>query len=712
MRVTILLLLGLTMIVWSCDEVKKGQMESDNPFFSDYGTPFEAPPFDKIKLEHYMPAYQKAVEQAREEAMAIANDQTVPTFENTIVALENSGRLLSKVSGVFYNLTSAHTNDSLTAISKQVSPMLAQLEDDIYLNDNLFGKIETLWQQKDELTLNKEQQRLLEIYYKNFVRGGANLDEEGKAKLRKINEELSVLTIEFGEHVRKDNNAFKLIIEDEQDLAGLPENVVAAAAQAAGENDLEGKWVFTLDKPSMIPFLQYADNRDLRKEIYLAYTNRGNNNNEQDNKELLKKIANLRVEKANLLGFDTHSDYVLEKTMANQKDNVYDLLDQLWQPALEMAKNEAAMMQKMMKEEGTASKLESWDWWYYAEKIRKEKYDLNEEEISQYFPLEKVREGAFMVANKLYGLTFHPRQDIPVYHPDVEVFEVKDKDGSHVGIFYNDYFPRESKRGGAWMNEYRGQHKLDGEVTPIITNVANFTKPTGELPALLTFDEVQTLFHEFGHALHGLLSDCTYPTLAGTNVSRDFVEFPSQIMENWATDPQVMKMYARHYETGETIPDALIGKIINAGKFNQGFATVEYLAASYLDMKWHTLDQKFEGDVTEFENEALAEIGLMPEIISRYRSTYFNHIFSGGYSSGYYSYIWSAVLDSDGFNYFKETDLFDQEKAAKLRKYVYAAGNSDDPMMLYKNFRGSEPNIDALLEKRGLKQDDLSQIKM
>lgn len=711
MRFYLVLLLISGIAMSACTNNQSDDQVSDNPFFNEYGTPFEAPDFDKIKIEHYLPAYEKAVAEASAEVIAIGENKEAPTFENTIVALEKHGELLNKVNGVFYNLTAAHTNDSLIAISKEVSPMLSKLEDDMYLNDKLFARVEKIWQNRDELELNQEQSRLLELYYKNFVRGGAKLDDTGKDRLREINQQLSLLSIEFGDNVRNETNAFELVITEEKDLAGLPENVIAAAAETAEAKDKAGQWVFTVQKPSMIPFLQYAENRELRKQIYQAYINRGDNDNEFDNKENLKKIANLRVEKANLLGYDTHADYVLEKTMASQKENVYKFLEQIWEPALNMAKKEAAMMQTMMSGEGEDGQLESWDWWYYAEKIRKEKYDLNENEISAYFPLEQVRQGAFDVATKLFGITFHKRNDIPVYHPEVEVFEVKEANGDHIGLFYTDYFPRESKSGGAWMNDYRAQHRVNGEdVTPIVVNVCNFTKPAGDAPALLSFDEVTTLFHEFGHALHGLLSDCTYPSLAGTSVSRDFVEFPSQIMENWAGDPEVLKMFTSHYETGEKIPDELITKIKNASKFNQGFATVEYLAASYLDMKWHTLKETYEGEVQDFEDNALAEIGLMPEIISRYRSTYFNHVFSGGYSSGYYSYIWAEVLDSDGFAYFKETDLFDPEKAEKLRKYVYSAGNSDQPMQLYKNFRGAEPGIDALLEKRGLKEPKIENL--
>mgnify|MGYP001027920554 CR=1 FL=1 len=708
---SILPLALISLLIFSCTSKDNEEMQSStNPLLKDYNTPFNTPPFEKIKTSHFKPAYERAISQARIEIQEIANNKAQPTFSNTIVALEKSGELLEKVNGVFYNLTSAHTNDSLTAIDTEISPQLAELSDDKYLDPALFERVKSLWDNKDNLNLNDEQGRLLKDYYQDFIRSGANLSEKDQKNLREINQELSVLTIQFGDNIRKENNAFQLVIEDEEQLSGLPEGVVQSADETAKEKGLDNAWVFTLNKPSLIPFLQYSDRRELRKEIFNAYINRGNNGNELDNKDILKQIVNLRVKKAQLLGYDNYADYVLEDRMASNYTNVNQLLDQIWEPALEVAKNEAAQMQELMVAEGVEDNLKPWDWWYYAEKIRLNEYNLDESEIRPYFQLENVRAGAFQVANKLFGITFEPRDDIQVYHQDVEVFEVKDQEGGHIGIFYTDFFPRESKGGGAWMNEFRGQKNLEGiAASPIITNVCNFTKPSGDTPSLLSFEEVQTLFHEFGHALHGLLSDVTYPRLAGTSVARDFVEFPSQIMENWASDPEVMKLYARHYQTGEVIPDELIEKLLNASQFNQGFATVEYLAASYLDLKWHTLEEKFEGDVLDFENSALDELGLIPEIVSRYRTPYFNHIFSSGYASGYYSYIWSGVLDSDGFAYFKETDVFDPRKAEKLKKYVYSAGNTADPMELYKKFRGREPDIEALLKKRGL--DDKNKLE-
>lgn len=677
---------------------------ADNPFFKEWNTPFGVPPFSEIKEEHYLPAFKEGMKQHAREVEKIANNKEKPTFGNTLEALEMSGQLLTKVENVFYNLTSAHTNDELQAISKEVSPLQSKHYDDIRLNAKLFQRIKTLYNKREELGLNTEQAKLLEKYYKDFVRGGADLNEKDKARLREINKELSLLSLQFGENILKETNRFELVIEDKADLAGLPDNVIAGAAEAATERGHDGKWVFTIHKPSWIPFLQYSEKRDLRKKLLTAYFEQGNHNDELDNKKILSRMAALRVEKAHLLGYKTHADYVLEENMAKNPQNVYGLLYKLWEPALKMAKVEAYDLQHMIYKDGHDFRLEPWDWWYYAEKLKKEKYDLDEEMLRPYFKLENVRQGAFDVATRLFGITFEERPDVPVYHPDVKAFEVMEEDGRHIGLLFVDYFPRASKRGGAWMNAYRKQQKVGGKtVTPVIVNVGNFSKPTGDQPALLSFDEVNTLFHEFGHALHGLLSDRTYPSLTGTSVPRDFVELPSQIMENWASHPDVMKSYARHYQTGEPIPDELIEKIKNSGHFNQGFATVEYLAASFLDMDWHTLTEPEEKDALAFENQSLGKIGLIPEIVVRYRSPYFRHIFSGGYSAGYYSYIWAEVLDADAFEAFKEAGIFDRETGERYRKYILSAGGSEDPMTLYKKFRGKEPDIEPLLKKRGLK---------
>ncbi|MBU8920784.1 MAG: M3 family metallopeptidase [Bacteroidales bacterium] len=699
MRRPLFLTILAVMIVLSCAQ----QVGTGNPMLSEFDTPFGVPPFEEIKEVHYIPAFQEGIRLQNEEIAAIVNDPESPTFENTIAAMEGSGTLLNRVSSIFFSLNSANTNEEMQAIAKEVAPLLAAHGDNIALNSELFQKVKAVYLQKDDLRLTTEQNKVLTDYYKNFVRGGADLNEEDKAGLREINQELSVLGLQFGENVLKETNKFELIIDDEIDLAGLPEASVIGAAEAAASRGYEGKWVFTTSKPSMIPFIQYADNRDLREKIYKAYINRGDNDDELDNKNILSRIAALRVKKANLLGYETHAHFILEQGMAKDPANVFIFLDKIWLPALAKAKEERAMLQKMIDDEGHDFKLQSWDWWYYSEKVKKAMYDLDEEMIRPYFQLDNVISGAFTVATRLWGITFEERTDIPKYHPDVRTFEVKEADGTHIGILLADYFPRESKRGGAWCGTYRQQCRLGGKmITPVVNNVGNFQKPTADKPALLTWDDVLTLFHEFGHGLHQLLSNGTYPSVTGTNVATDFVELPSQIMENWAGEPEVLTMYATHYETGEVIPDELVAKMKKASKFNQGFAVTEYLAASYLDMDWHTLRDEVEQDVDDFETASLSRIGLIPEIISRYRSTYFRHIFSSGYSAGYFSYMWAEVLDADAFQAFKDVGIFDQELAQSFRVNILAAGGSDDPMTLYMKFRGKEPGIEPLLKKRGL----------
>jgi peptidyl-dipeptidase Dcp len=692
------------IVLLGCTSVLSARQESgDNPFSQEWDTPHGTPPFNAINLEHYLPAFREGIRAEKKEIDAIANNPDAPTFQNTIEALEGTGELLSRVQNVFYNMTSAHTNDSLQAIAKEVAPMLSQHRDDILLNATLFERIKSVHDRLEQLSLAAEQQRLLEEMYKDFVRGGANLSKEDQTRLREINKELSLLSLQFGENVLKENNRFELVLESEDDLAGLPKDVISAASEAAEERGYQDKWVFTLHKPSLIPFLQYSEKRDLRETLFKGYIERGNHGDELDNNDLALRMAELRVERAHLLGYDTHAHFVLERNMAKTPERVYDLLNQLWQPALERAKQEAKDLQAMIESDGHEFDLKPWDWWYYAEKVKKQKYDLDEETLRPYFQLESVRQGAFEVAKKLYGIEFIQRDDIPVYHPDVTVFEVREADGTHIGILYTDYFPRASKRGGAWMSNYREQSgQGEDKTTPIVCNVANFSKPTGDTPALLSFDQVQTLFHEFGHALHGLLSDCRYERLSGTNVPRDFVELPSQIMENWASHPEVLKLYAKHYQTGDPIPDELIAKIETAKYFNQGFATVEYLAASFLDMDWHTLTEPVQSDAMTFEEHSLNRIGLIPEIVVRYKSPYFRHIFAGGYSSGYYSYIWSEVLDADAFEAFKENGLFDRKTAQDFRDHVLSRGSTDDPMALYTRFRGHEPGVTPLLERRGL----------
>lgn len=679
--------------------------KNDNPFFSAYENEYGAPPFDKIKTEHYMPAFKEGIKQHQAEIDAIANSSDEPTFANTIEALDYSGDLLNKVNAVFFNLYSSTSNEEMEKIATEVSPLLSEHNDNMYLNEKLFEKVKTLYNNKAKLGLTAEQARLLDDYYKNFIRSGAALNPAQKELLRTINKELGLAELEFGQNVLAETNAYRKVITNEPDLAGLPEGVRQAAADAAKEAGMEGKWVFTTQKASFIPVLQYSENRELRKELLMAYTQRANNNNKNDNKKVINKIIKLRIQKAKLLGFESPAAFILDNTMAKTPKAVYDFLATVWKPAVERAKTEASELQKLMDAEGKGEKLEAWDWWYYAEKLRIQKYNLNEEELRPYFKLDNVRQGAFDLATKLWGLQFKKLENMPVYHPDVEVFEVKDADGSLIGVLYTDYFPRASKRAGAWMENITPQYKKDGKnVRPIICNVGNFTKPTADKPSLLNMDEVETLFHEFGHALHGLLSQCTYPGQSGTNVSRDFVELPSQIMENWCFEPQVMKTYAKHYKTGALIPDSLITKIQNAGTFNQGFVMTELLSAALLDMDYHSLTDTTAFDVNAFEKASLDKIGMIPEIIVRYRSTYFNHVMGGGYSAGYYSYTWAEVLDADAYQSFVETgDIYNKERATAFRKNILEKGDSEDPMVLYKKFRGKDPNPDALLRKRGLK---------
>lgn len=673
----------------------------NNPFFKTWDTPFQTPPFNEIKNEHFLPAVEEAIKIEKEEIQKIADNPESPTFENTIEALELSGELLDKVTSVFYGLNGANTNDELQAIARKITPMLSKHRDDIYLNEKLFNRIKTLYEKRNRLSLDDEQKRLLEFYYIEFVRSGANLNDKEKEELRKINEELSTLSLKFNENLLKETNAVALVIEKEEDLLGLPENVVKYAAELANEKGYSGKWVFTLQKPSWIPFLQYSPKRELREKLFKAYINRGNNNNEYDNKKIISRIISLRVKKANLLGYRTHADFVLERNMAKNPENVYKFLDELWKPALKRAKMEVEEMQRIIDKEGGNFKLQPWDWWYYAEKVKQEKYAFDEEMLRPYFKMENVLKGAFEVASKLYGIKFIERNDIQVYHPDVKVFEVQEADGKHIGIFYADYFPRDGKRSGAWSSSFRSQSNIKGKfITPLVYNVGNFSKPTSDKPALMSIDEVNTLFHELGHALHSLFSNTVYH--GSKWVPRDFVELPSQIMENWALEPEVLKLYAKHYQTGETIPQTLIDKIENSKLFNQGFETVEYLAASFLDMDWHTITDTVERDVIQFEKECFERIGKIPEIESRYQTTNFAHIV-GGYSAGYYSYIWAAVLDADAFEAFKEKgNLFDKETADTFRNFVLSKGGTEDPMILYKKFRGREPKVDALLKRRGL----------
>ncbi len=675
-----------------------------NPLLEQWDTPFGVPPFDEIEDEHYMPALRTGMAEQQTEIAAIVDNPDTPTFANTIEALERSGATLNQVSNVFFAVNGAHSNETTRGVAKEIAPELSAHGDDIALNGPLFERVEAVYQQRDELDLTPEQERLLEETYKQFVRAGANLDQDAQARLREINGELASLSQDFRNNLLEETNAFEMLVTDRADLGNLPESLAAAAAAEAERRGHEcGEcWVFTLQRPSINPFLEYSPNRELRKQIYLGYAMRGNNDNAHDNKNILARMAALRAERAELMGYETHAHFVLSDNMAENPENVYELLGKVWEPALEVAKQEVAAMQALMRADGIEGDIEGWDWRYYTERVRKERYDFDQEALRPYFEVGAVRDGVFQVANELFGLTFKQRDDLPKWHPDQEVFEVRDSDGSHLTILYMDFFIRESKRGGAWMNALRVQSKLDGEVTPIVTNNFNYPPPTGDNPSLLSYGEASTLFHEFGHALHGMLSDVTYGSLAGTATPRDFVEFPSQVMENWMGEPEVLRMFARHYKTGEPIPQEYIDKITAMQKFNQGFATVEYMAAAYLDMNYHTLTEPVEVAANQFETESMNEIGLIEQIIPRYRSTYFAHIFAGGYSAGYYSYLWSEVLDADAYQAFKETSLFDPETAARFRKFILSQGGTRPGMELYEDFRGRPPSIEPLLERRGL----------
>ncbi|ALM49605.1 peptidase M3 [Flavobacterium psychrophilum] len=705
-----LIILNLPFILFmSCKQENKAEtIGENNPLLAAYDTPYEAPPFNLIENHHYKPAILEAIHINQGEIDAIADSKEKPTFENTIVAFENSGSLLNRITTTLGNLTTANTNDTLQALAQEIAPELSKHSDNIFLNEKLFARVKKIWDTQLEYKLNAEQSKLLEKKYKAFVRSGANLDAKQKERLRKINEQLSVLSLKYGDNILKENNAYQLFVDKKEDLAGLPEEVIQTAADEAKEAGKEGKWLFTLQNASVMPFLQYADNRELRKKLWTAYQNRGNNGNASDNRINVVEMTNLRAEKAKLLGYSSHAAYVLEERMAKTPEAVYALMDQLWAPALEKAKAEEADIKKLMVADGIKDDVQPYDWRYYTEKIRKQRYDLDEQELKPYFSLENVRNGIFTVTKNLYGLQYRQLKDVPVYHPDVTAWEVTDKDGKHLGILYMDFFPRASKKGGAWMTSYRKQRTVDGKrLAPIISIVCNFSKPTAGNPALLTFDETTTFFHEFGHALHGLLSNVTYESLAGTSVPTDFVELPSQVMENWAAEPEVLKLYAKHYKTGEVIPDALIKKLQESATFDQGFATVEYLAAAYLDLDYHNRTEPLTQNVIDFEKASMDKLGLINSIIPRYRSTYYSHIFSGGYSAGYYSYIWSGVLDTDAFDAFKTSSLFDQKNAKSFRTNILEKGGTLDAMQMYKNFRGAEPSIEPLLRKRGLDKKEV-----
>lgn len=692
-----LLIMGLSgLAVTSCNN--KPEVDKNNPFFSEYNTPFNVPPFEKIKAKHYMPAFEKGMAEGRLDIQNLVKNREEPDFDNTVGALDKAGELLTRVSKVFFEQASANTNDSLKNLEVEISPKLAAYNDEIRLNPALFSRIKSVYENQAKFKLNDEQKYLLENLYKNFVRNGANLSSQDQDTLKKFNQRLAVLTMKFEQNVLDETNNYRLYV-DKKDLTGLPESLIEPAAANAKASGQEGKYAFTTQRPSVFPFITYSPDRKLRREIFTAYTMRGNNGNEYDNNKILAEIVKLRAARAKLLGYKTHADIVLESRMAKTPANVFNLLNSLWDKAIPVAKNEVRQMQKIIDSEGEKFKLEPSDWWYYSEKLRKQKYNLDDNELKPYFKFENVRNGAFECAARLYGITFTALNNIPLPHPDAQAFEVKESDGSHVGILYMDFFTRDSKQQGAWCGSYRDHLVLkDKTITPVVTTVFNFAGTTGDTPALLTLDEVSTIFHEFGHALESLFSKNTYNQ---TYVAQDFVELPSQLMEHWATEPEVLNMYAKHYKTGETIPAALIKKINNSNYFNQGFANVEVYAASLLDMAYHTLEAPAVVDVQSFEKEYFAKLGLIPEIVSRYRSAYFTHIM-GGYDAGYYSYTWSAVLDNDAFEAFREKGIFDRATAESYRRNVLERDGTMDPMQMYVNFRGHEPQIEPLLKNKGL----------
>ncbi len=674
-----------------------------NPLLQEPKNEYGIPAFDQVKMEDYLPAFEEAIKAQKEEIEAIENNEAEPTFENTIVALDRSGLLLERVEGVFFNVLEADGNDEMNEIAEKVSPMLSELNDGIILSDKLFQRVKTVYDQRDQLGLNAEQMRLVTETYKAFADNGANLPEDKKERLKAINQELGLLSLQFGNNVVAETNAYRYFVKDEAELKGLPESAKAAAAEEAEAAGHPGEWLFTPKRTSFTPVLQYCENRELRKELLVAYTTRANHDNDNDNKAVIIREMELRIEKAKLFGYDNAADYILADCMAKNHQTVDAFLQSVWTPSLEAAKREAAELQKLLSEDMPGEKLQPWDWWFYAERLRKAKYNLDEEELKPYFELNNVRKGAFGVATKLYGLRFEKLEKMPVYNSEVEVFKVTEADGTYVGILMTDYFPRAGKRPGAWMNNIVPQFIDANEVDhrPVIINVGNFNKPTAGNPSLLSMDDVETLFHEFGHALHGLMSKAHYKSLSGTNTPRDFVELPSQFMENYCYEPEVLKTYAFHYQTGELIPDALIEKINNAGKFNQGFVTTELLSASILDMDFHELTSAEGLDVNAFEKQSLDKMGMIPEIIVRYRPTFYNHIFTTGYEAGYYSYTWAAVLDADAFAAFKETgNLFDEGTAKRFR-HLLEQGGTRDAHELYLEFRGKEADPQFLLRRKG-----------
>ena len=702
MRKNLFILLAMPFI-FSSFQSNENKAVVDNPLMKPFTTPFQVPPFGEIKLEHYLPAIEAGMKANLAEIDAIVNNPAAPDFKNTILAMDIAGDQLSVASRIFSNLNGANTNPAMQKLAREITPKLTRHRDNISLNPGLFKRVKTVYDNRNSSGLDAQQIRVTEKFYKDFERNGANLSPENQNRLRQLNEELSKIVLQYGENLLAETNRnFKLVVDKKEDLSGLPEEVIEAAATEAKNDSMPGKWVFTLQKPSMLPFLQYANNRELREKLYKGYYMRCDYDNKFDTKDLIKKMVLIRDEKAKMLGFKNFASYVIDENMAKTPEIVYQFLDKLWVPALAKAKSERDDMQAIIDKEGGKFKLQSWDWWYYSEKVRKARYNLDEAELKPYFSLENVQNGMFYVANKLYGITFEKRNDFPVYHPEVVAYEVKDKDKSHLAVLYMDFHPRDGKRVGAWCTTYGSRQYRDGKkIDPIISMVMNFTRPSGNAPALLSFEEVTTAFHEFGHALHRVFADGPYDRTSG-NVPRDFVELPSQVDENWAAEPQVLKAYAKHYKTGKAIPDALISKLEKSSQFNQGFVTVEYLAASILDMDFNTAENPNISDIRAFEKKSMDKIGLIDEILPRYRSPYFQHSFSGGYTAGYYVYIWAAVLDADAFDAFKSSgNIFNPALAAKFRDLLTNCG-TDEGMTIYQKFRGKDPDILPLLKKRGL----------
>ena len=693
---------GLLIIAFTaCKNEPKADLS--NPFFKEFNTPFNVPPFEKIMAKHYLPAFEKGMDECRADIERIIDNSGEPSFENTIEAFDKAGELLIKVSSVFFIQTQANTNDSLQKIEMEISPELTAFYDEVRLNPELFRRVKSVYENQSKLKLTDEQKFLLENQYKGFISTGANLSRQDQDTLKALNQKLALLKVMFNQNVLAETNKYKLFVLKKADLRGMPESAITAAADVASAAGFQGKWAFTTKKPSMLPFLTYSENRDLRRELYNAYCMRCNNGNEFDNNKILAEIINLRAEHARLLGYKTHSALVLEPRMAKNPDNVFRLLNSLWDKAIPVAIREREEMQKIIEKGDGKFKLEPSDWWYYAEKLRKQKYNLDDNELRPYFKLENVRDGAFAVANRLYGITIEPIKNLPLPHPEAQGFEVKDADGSHQGVLYMDFHSRAGKQQGAWSLNYVSRHTSGKKtIDPVISTVFNFTRATGDMPALLSMDEVSTLFHEFGHALDALFNKTTYnPAFFQTYVAWDFIELPSQIMEHWAFEPEVLNTYAKDYRNNEVIPVSLVEKIKNSSYFDQGFETVEYLAASLLDMSFHTLEAPVKIDIQKFEKEFIHKIGLIPEIMPRYKSTYFIHI-TGEYDSGYYCYIWAAVLDNDAFQAFREKGLFDQATAASFRKNILEKNGTMDAMQMFINFRGREPVEEPLLRSRGL----------